>query len=151
MIDSRKRFARAVIAMLALLCVGVAIASAARALYVHDEGRLHYINSSGSLIREEGAATGTLAGRLQVHFLYDGSPTVTASFTISGNGWSLDGRGTGRLNNPNSPSPSFRGAMSITGGSGRYAHAHGSGEMFGVFYRRGHYALTVQTLGELHY
>ena len=49
-----------------------------------------------------------------------------------------------------SPTPSFRGAMSVTSGGGRYAHAHGSGEIFGVFNRRS-YALTVQAVGRLSY
>jgi hypothetical protein len=40
--------------------------------------------------------------------------------------------------------------MTITGGSGRYAHAHGGGELFGVYYRRS-YALTVQAIGKLPY
>lgn len=151
MTSYRKRSARAAIVAFALMGLGVSIASAAGALRVHDEGRLHYVGSSGSTIREEGAAAGTLPGKLRVHFVYNGSPTVTAYFTISGSGWSLSGYGTGRLSSPNSPSPSFRGAMSLTGGSGRYSRAHGSGELFGVFYRRNHYALTVQTLGELHY
>jgi hypothetical protein len=46
--------------------------------------------------------------------------------------------------------PSFRGSLTITGGSGRYAHAGGSGELFGVFYRRS-FALTVQAIGKLRY
>lgn len=138
--------------VLAMLLVAAAPASASRTLYVHDESRLHYVGSSGSLLREEGSATGTLPGKVLVHFVYTGaSLTVTAQFTIAGSGWSLTGHGTGTLSNPNSTAPSFRGPMSITGGTGRYAHAHASGELFGVFYRRAHYALTVQTLGELHY
>jgi len=154
MLSNRNRSSRATYLALALpvaaICASVALA--ARALYVRDEGHLHYTSSSGSLLREEGTATGTLPGTLHVHFVYTGtSLTVTAQFTITGHGWSLTGHGTGTLDNPNSSSPSFRGPMSITSGSGRYAHAHATGELFGVFYRRNHYALTVQTLGELHY
>lgn len=138
--------------VLAATLLPASFAIAARALYVHDEGRLRYIGSSGSLLREEGVATGTLPGQLRVHFMYSGATTtIKASFTIRGSGWSLSGEGRGTLNNPNSASPSFRGPMSITSGTGRYAHAHGRGELFGVFYRRRHYALTVQTLGQLHY
>ena len=44
--------------------------------------------------------------------------------------------------------PSFKGTLTITGGTGRYAHAHGSGAFYGVFYRRS-YAITVQTEGTL--
>jgi hypothetical protein len=40
--------------------------------------------------------------------------------------------------------------MYTTGGSGRYAHVHGGGEMFGVFNRRS-YGLIVQAVGKLSY
>jgi hypothetical protein len=139
-------------AALALTASAPATSLAAQSVKVSDEGKLHKAGYSGSLIREEGAATGTLPGKLRVEFRYTGtSLTVTAQFTITGNGWSLTGDGKGTLSNPNSPSPSFRGPLSITGGSGRYAHARGNGELFGVIYRRNQFALTVQTLGELHY
>jgi hypothetical protein len=54
------------------------------------------------------------------------------------------------VSNPNSTNPSFRGSLTITGGSGRYAHAGGSGELFGVFHRQS-FALTVQAIGKLRY
>jgi hypothetical protein len=117
---------------------------------VRDEGRLHYIHSSGNEIIDEGRASGTLPGSVRAYFTYDGEPTVTARFEIYGPGWSISGHGTGRLSNANSTSPSFRGSLTLSGGSGRYAHAHGSGEMFGVYDRRS-YGLTVQTIGSLHY
>jgi hypothetical protein len=154
MIHSQKHsiITAAVIVLATLLA---STANAAQTLDVRDEGQLHYTGSTGSLLREEGTATGTLPGQLYVHFVYNGSLTVTAQFTIDGHGWSLTGHGTGTLSSPNSASPSFRGPLTITGGSGRYTHAYSTGgELFGVFYRRSpkhKYALTVQTLGELHY
>ena len=125
-------------------------AHAARVLNVHDEGRLRYIKSSGSVIIDEGHASGTFPGWVKVRFTYDGEPTVGARFTISGAAGSINARGTARLSSPTSPSPSFHGSLTITGGSGRYAHIHGSGELYGVYYRRT-YALTVQALGKLPY
>jgi hypothetical protein len=125
-------------------------ASAASTLNVHDEGHLHFITSSGSEIIDEGAAKGSFPGTVKVHFDYNGNPAVSAKFTISGRGGSISGQAKARLSNPTSPAPSFRGAFSITGGSGHYAHIHGTGEIFGVFTRRG-YALVVQTIGDLHY
>jgi hypothetical protein len=125
-------------------------AQAARVISVRDEGHLLFISSSGSQLLDQGQASGTVPGSVRVEFTYNGSPAVKAQFTIYGRGGSIRGQASGTLNNPVSPSPSFRGALSITGGTGRYAHAHGSGEMFGVFYRRS-YALTVQTIGKLRY
>ncbi len=125
-------------------------ARAARVLSVRDEGRLRYVRSSGNEIIDEGRATGTLPGSVRAYFTYTGEPTVTASFEIYGRGWSISGHGSGRLSSPNSTTPSFRGSLTLSGGNGRYAHAHGSGEMFGVYDRRS-YGLTVQTIGSLHY
>jgi hypothetical protein len=124
--------------------------ASARTLKVRDEGYLRFHSSWGSLLVNEGNLHGVLPGWGRVRFRYDGSPIVTASFTITGNGWSLQGSATCRMSNPSSLAPSFRGHLTLTGGRGRYAHAHGSGELFGVFYRR-NYALDAQAVGQLSY
>ncbi len=134
----------------ALASSGGASAHAARVLNVRDEGRLHYVRSSGEQIIDEGHATGSFAGWVKVRFLYNGEPTVSARFTIYGSAGTVSARGTARLSSLTSPSPSFHGSMTITGGSGRYAHVHGGGELYGVYYRRS-YALTVQAIGKLPY
>jgi hypothetical protein len=125
-------------------------AHAAGVLNVRDEGRLRYVKSSGSVIIDEGRVSGTFPGRVKVRFLYNGEPTVGARFTITGSHGSISARGTARLSSPTSPSPSFHGSMSITSGTGRYAHVHGGGELYGVYYRRS-YGLTVQAIGKLPY
>ncbi|MHB8241716.1 MAG: hypothetical protein ACYDHN_06965 [Solirubrobacteraceae bacterium] len=125
-------------------------AHAAHVLTVHDEGHLHYVKSSGSVIIDEGQVSGTFPGRVQVRFTYTGAPTVGARFTIYGAAGSIRANGSARLSSPTSRSPSFRGSMTITGGSGRYAHIRGGGELYGVYYRRS-YGLTVQALGKLPY
>lgn len=119
-------------------------------LNVRDEGRLRYIKSSGSVIIDEGRVSGTFSGWVRVRFSYDGAPAVAARFTIYGRGGSVSARGTARLSSPTSPSPSFHGTMTIIGGTGRYAHIHGGGELYGVYNRRS-YALTVQAIGNLPY
>jgi phage gpG-like protein len=128
----------------------LARAHAARMLNVRDEGRLLYIKTSGSVVIDEGRAAGTFPGSVKVRFSYDGEPTVNARFTISGANGSISARGTARLNSLTSLTPSFTGTMTITGGSGRYAHIHGSGGLYGVYSRR-NYGLTVQAIGKLPY
>jgi hypothetical protein len=140
----------AALALIALAAAPASSAAAARGLNVRDEGHLHLISSEGSELIDEGPATGTVPGKVRVHFVYNGNPAVSAQFTIYGHSGSISGRAKARLSNPTSPEPSFRGAFTITGGSGRYAHIHGTGELFGVFIRRG-YALVVQTIGNLAY
>jgi hypothetical protein len=129
---------------------GAPTAQAASTLSVRDEGHLHLAGTAGPWLIDEGPATGSLPGSVRVRFDYNGNPTVRAQFTIYTRGGSIAGEGQGTLNNPNSPSPSFRGSLSIAGGSGRYAHARGSGELYGVYYRRS-LGLAVQTIGTLRY
>jgi hypothetical protein len=153
-----------VLALLATLALATSLSAAAtfalgddgpaahfaRVLTVHDEGHLRFVSSSGSQLIDEGTARGSLPGKVRLHFTYDGSPTVRAQFTVRGANWSIQARAQGRLSNPTSPRPSFRGSLVISSGSGRYAHARGGGELFGVFSRRD-YGLTVQAIGKLTY
>lgn len=134
--------------LLAIALEGGQLAQASRTLRVYDEGHLHYVRSSGNELIDEGHASGTVPGTVVVQFTYNGNPTVYAQFEIHTSTGSINGYAKGQLSNPTSPSPSFRGALRLSGGGGQYAHAHGSGELFGVYYRRT-YAMTVQTRGAL--
>jgi hypothetical protein len=123
-------------------------ANAAHVLNVKDEGHLHSVRTSGAELLEEGQISGTIPGKLKVTF--DIGATVTAKFTIYPNGGgSIDGSGGGTLHSTSVYS-SFGGSLKVTGGSGRYAHAHGAGNLFGAINRKT-YALTVQAVGKLYY
>ncbi|MHB1859461.1 MAG: hypothetical protein ACYCUM_05005 [Solirubrobacteraceae bacterium] len=119
-------------------------------LEVHDRGRLRFHSVAATSIVDDGAVSGTLPGSGHVVFVYDGSPSVTARFTIAARGGTIDGFARCRLHDPTSLAPSFHGALEITGGSGRYAHATGSGNLYGVFHRRG-YEIDMQAVGRLTY
>jgi hypothetical protein len=125
-------------------------AHTASSVSVKDEGNLRLVHSSGSTLTDEGTARGTIPGSVALRFVYNGDPTVTALLTIHGHAGTIQARATARLSNPSSRTPSFQGTLIITRGSGRYAHASGTGMLYGVFDRRS-YALTVQTRGTLHY
>jgi hypothetical protein len=122
----------------------------AHTLSVKDEGHLHLISSSGSNLVEEGPISGTIPGRARVSF--NVGPTVYASFTIYvQGGGSISGRGHGALHSTSAYS-TFGGSLSVTHGTGRYAHASGTGGLYGAINRKsGSYPMTVQTTGELHY
>jgi hypothetical protein len=137
-------------ATVGMMTLPTSVSSAARSFTVKDEGYLRLIKSSGSVLTDEGPAHGTIPGKVRVRFVYNGSPSVSAQITIYGHAGNIQAHANGRLSNPTSPSPSFEGTLTITGGSGRYLHASGSGHIYGVFYRRS-YAMTVQTRGALHY
>jgi hypothetical protein len=125
-------------------------ATSALSISVKDEGYLRFVKSSGSLLIDQGSARGTIPGTVKIRFVYDGSPSVSAQITIYARAGSLQAHATGRLSSPTSPSPSFKGSLIISAGSGRYLHAQGSGQLYGVFYRRS-YGMTVQTEGTLRY
>jgi hypothetical protein len=142
--------ALALAAAVAALALAAAAPAQARTLAVREEGALRFREAQASALIDEGAIRGTLPGYGRVRFVYNGSPSVSATFTIRTARGTIAGRASARLHNPSSPTPSFRGALRITGGSGRYAHARGAGELFGVFHRHG-YALSFQAVGRLGY
>jgi hypothetical protein len=158
---TRRRISSAGAALLlAAFCAHVALAApaptpavppaarAARTLGVNDTGYLHLLNASGSILSEEGPVSGTLPGTTRVRL--DVGATVTASFTIKPRGGgSIIGRGSAILHSSSRYS-SFGGSLSVSHGTGRYAHAHGVGKLYGVIDRRTD-NLTVQTIGTLHY
>src|ERR1700733_4200688 len=67
-------------------------AHAARVLNATDTAHLHYVSASGSLLFDEGNATGALAGRMRVHLNL--GTTFTGSFTIYTSGGSIKGHGS---------------------------------------------------------
>lgn len=126
-------------------------AHAGRALNVTDTAHLHFVKESGAQLIDEGAATGTLPGTARVSF--NVGATVAADFTIFAHGGSIVGHGSGVLHQNKSQSDvyvSFGGTMTVSHGTGRYAHAHGKGGFYGVIDRRT-YAVTLQTTGTLSY
>jgi hypothetical protein len=125
-----------------------AAARMARVLNVDDTGHLRLLNASGSILQEEGPASGTFPGNVKVRLVVRAA--VTASFTIApGAGGSISGRGSATLHSTLRYS-SFGGSLTVEHGTGRYAHAHGSGRLYGVIDRRTD-ALVVQTTGQLDY
>jgi len=122
-----------------------------RTLNVTDTAHLHYVKESESHLIDVGTATGTLPGTVRVSF--NVGVTVAATFTIYANGGSIVGEGSGVLHKNKTKSDayvSFGGTMTVSHGSGRYAHAHGHGGFYGVIDRY-NYAVVIQTTGALSY
>ncbi|HST55997.1 MAG TPA: hypothetical protein VLJ42_08905 [Solirubrobacteraceae bacterium] len=124
------------------------VAKSAHVLNATDNASLHYVDSSGSVLLEQGPASGTLPGTIKARLQI--GATLTGSFTIyPRSGGTIRGRGSATLSSSGA-NPSFHGSLSAIGGSGRYSHAHGTARLYGVFHRRT-YKLTIQTVGKLHY
>lgn len=122
-------------------------AQAAATLKITDTADMHYTSGSGSLLHEKGTASGTLPGNMKANLAI--GATLTANFTIYASGGTITGRGMGRTHGSGTYE-SFAGSLVATGGTGRYAHAHGHGGFYGTFDRK-NYNLTVQTTGKLSY
>jgi hypothetical protein len=125
----------------------VPTAHAARTLNAGDTGRLHLLRASGSLLYEEGSASGGIPGRMKADMNI--GATFTGSFTIYSSHGTIKGHGTATPHG-SGRFESFSGSLVITGGSGRYAHARGSAGLFGTFDRKT-YGFVVQTTGKLTY
>ena len=108
---------------------------------------LRYLTAKGAYLLEEGSASGPLAGtvKARVRFTAD----ISGSFEFYPHGGSISGYGSAKLHESGTY-VSFGGTVTITGGTGRYAHAHGGGGLYGVYNRRT-LALTIQTTGSLSY
>jgi hypothetical protein len=118
----------------------------ASTLNVNDTAHLKRKNS-GSLILEEGQASGALPGSVKARF--ELGPTIKAVFTISTRSGTLTGQCSAVLHSTGLYA-SFAGTITVTTGTGRYAKAHGRGGFYGVVNRH-NYELTVQTTGHLSY
>jgi hypothetical protein len=128
--------------------IGAPVAREAHTLTAADTAHMHHVTGSGTLIIEEGPATGTIPGRVKAYISV--GATITANFTIyPRSGGSISGRGSGELKGHPSE-PSFGGTLIVTAGTGRYRHAHGTGGLYGILDRQT-LALTVMTTGKFFY
>jgi hypothetical protein len=136
--------------LLALLAASMITPSvvSAHILRTSDEAHLHVVNASGSLLVEEGPASGDLPGKVEVRFRVGADVSGTFILYPHGGG-SITGHGQGALHSTSSYA-SFAGSLTITGGTGRYRHAHGTGGLYGTVNRRND-DLVVQTTGKLYF
>ncbi len=148
------RGALAASALASALCLALgplAAPSAAQVLKVNDKAHLTLKNPSGSsaTLLEEGPALGNLPGTVRAR-LTVGAEVVTAGFTIYLHGGTISGHSSAKLNAGRGEFASFGGSLTVSHGSGRYAHASGHGGLFGTINRNTDNA-TVQVVGTLHY
>jgi hypothetical protein len=125
----------------------IPVAHAAHALRATDTAKLHYVSAAGSELLEQGKTTGTIPGsmRAQVEI----GATIGGDFTIYTQGGSIKGHGVATPHG-GGIYESFAGSVTVTGGTGRFVHAHGHTGLYGTF-DRNTYALTIQTTGTLSY
>jgi hypothetical protein len=127
-----------------------ATARVARSLSLNDSGRLHLTSHKGFTLNESGSASGTISGSLYLHLKVVSTRSVSAELSVYPSGSSMTGVATGTYSNKGATA-SFSGTMSIVRGTGKYAHAHGSGLSFSGTVERSNDAVTVHVSGKLSY
>jgi hypothetical protein len=126
------------------------IATAARTMSLSDSGHLHLSSHKGFTLNEVGSASGTISGSLYLHLHVVSTNRVSAELSVYPSGSSMTGVASGSYRN-NGSTASFTGTMSIVRGTGKYAHARGSGLSFSGTVQRSNDAVTVHVSGKLTY
>jgi hypothetical protein len=123
-------------------------ALASRTFSLNETGHLHLTSHHGFTLNEQGSASGTISGTIYLHLHVVSTNRVTAEVNIYPRGGSLTGYATASYH-PSGGVASFNGTMSISRGSGRYSHAHGSGLSFTGTIQRANDAVTVHVNGRM--
>jgi hypothetical protein len=137
------------IAVLGAIPAFAARARAARTVNLSESARLHRTSSNGVHLNEQGSATGTIHGTIYIH-LRVSSNRVSAEVSIYPHGGSLTGYGSASYHVNGGFAP-FSGTLTISRGSGTYAHAHSGALRFTGTIQRSNDAVTVQLSGRLSY
>lgn len=124
-------------------------ARAAKSVKLNETGHLHLVSKHDFTLNEKGRASGTIKGAIYVHLTAVSSSKVTVTVKIHPPGGSIVGRGRGWYRRKGKMA-SFAGTMSFGHGTGKYAHAHGSGLRFsGTIYESRSDAITVHVKGRV--
>jgi hypothetical protein len=126
-------------------------AHAARTLDLNDSANLNLSNKKGFELKESGKASGSLPGTIYIQLKVTGEREVTARIQVYPNGGSLNATASGSYRVDTSSTASFSGKLNVTGGSGRYSKAKGSGLSFsGTVHRPGD-SVSVRVSGNMTY
>jgi hypothetical protein len=131
-----------------VLVVVLAPAAGARSLSLNDTGHLHLTSHHSFTLNERGTASGTISGSIYIHLNIVSVNHVTAEVNIYPRGGSITGHASASYRSSGAYA-TFRGTMRIVRGTGRYAHASGSGLIFTGTIQRSNDAVTVHVSGRM--
>ncbi len=129
---------------------GGPIATAAtREVNLREKGQLHLVSHHNEMLQEQGNGTGTLNGHItvQLNLAYT---QASVKFTAYTSGGTITGTGEGNTYAAGHLAH-FNGTATITGGTGKYAHASAHGvKLRGTLVKRT-YSFTVEVEGKMRY
>jgi hypothetical protein len=123
--------------------------AASRELSLSETMQATRVGPPGHAFNEKGQASGTLAGSVAAHVETIASSSGKATITLYLSKGTISGRASTH-GHVVGPTAYFEGAMSITGGSGSYAHASGTGLKFKGTINRQNFRVTAQLHGTVH-
>lgn len=126
-------------------------AKAARTLNLSDSANLSLNNHKGVELKESGTAHGNLPGSIFIQLRLASSRSVTAKIQVYPSGGSVSASASATYRVVTSSSASFSGTLKITGGSGRYSKAKGSGLSFTGTVHRPSDSVSVHVSGKMSY
>jgi hypothetical protein len=121
-------------------------ASAARTISLNESGQLRLTSKHGFTLNEQGPASGTVTGTIYVRLRIVSTSRVSAEVSISPRGGTISGVASASYHRGSSTA-SFSGSLSITRGTGSYAHAHGSNLSFSGTIQRSNDAISARVSG----
>jgi hypothetical protein len=124
-------------------------AVAARSESLNETAQLRVVSRHGIIFNEQGPASGTFRGTLTL-LLTAKVTRVSIQFSANPSGGTLRGEGSANVQAQGAIGR-VNGIVSITGGSGRYAHAHGSGLAITGTVDRHNYNLSIRVTGTMSY
>jgi hypothetical protein len=128
---------------------GLPQALAARVISLNLKTTMHLVGLPGHVTYSKGTVTGSLPGTASARFVALSSNRGESTFAIyPSSGGSLVGR-SATHGYVAGPTVYFSGTATITGGTGRWAHAHGTGLTFSGALNRQNYHSTLVTHGNV--
>jgi hypothetical protein len=125
-------------------------AVAAREMTLHESGNLHLVSHHHEQLVEVGHGAGTLSGNITIKMTLT-TTQATISFTAyPSTGGTVLGHGEGSIY-AGGHTANFSGNATITGGTGKYAHASGRGIHLEGTLQRHTFALYVKVEGKMRY
>ena len=127
---------------------GVLHAVASRAVALTERAQLHLVGHPGVEFTEEGQGYGTYPGSVTIRLKLAGAHVTGSYFARSTHG-TISGRASGTVvGSRTQPLVHFVGGVSISRGTGTFAHASGTLQIRGSI-RRSSYALSEETSGTI--